>query len=106
MHPLRTSERPTIKQLAKAQTFRFITMLATWGLIFAAFVYHPEWIQAWLRFMTHSIEYIADQIPSPWGARIEVMLKEIGGVIWVQIASAIVLLRLIIWVPFHIWRSR
>jgi hypothetical protein len=26
--------------------------------------------------------------------------------IWVQIASAIVLLRVIIWVPFHIWRLR
>jgi hypothetical protein len=106
MHPLKTSDRPTIRQLAKAQTFRFITMLATWALIFATFIYHPEWIRSWLRFVTHSIEYIADQIPSPWGARIEVMLKEIGGVIWVQIASAIVLLRLIIWVPFYIWRSR
>ena len=26
-------------------------MVATWVLIFAAFVYHPEWIQAWLRFI-------------------------------------------------------
>jgi hypothetical protein len=26
--------------------------------------------------------------------------------VWVQIASAIVLLRLIIWVPFQIWRLR
>jgi hypothetical protein len=106
MYPVKTSDRPTVKQLAKAHTFRFVTMIATWALIFAAFVYHPEWIQVWLRFMTRSIEYVADQIPDPWGARLEVMLREIGGVIWVQIASAIVLLRLIIWVPFHIWRSR
>jgi hypothetical protein len=28
------------------------------ALIFAAFVYHPEWIREWLRFMTHSIEAI------------------------------------------------
>jgi hypothetical protein len=29
-------------QLAKAHTFPFLTMIATWALIFAAFVYHPE----------------------------------------------------------------
>jgi hypothetical protein len=36
----------------------------------------------------------------------DVVLRELGGVIWIQIASAIVLLRLIIWVPFHLWRIR
>jgi hypothetical protein len=34
------------------------------------------------------------------------MLRELGGMIWIQIAAAIVLLRLIIWVPFHLWRLR
>jgi hypothetical protein len=43
MLPVRTS-RPTIAQLARAQTFRFLTMLATWALIFAAFVYEPGWV--------------------------------------------------------------
>lgn len=81
-------------------------MIATWALIFAAFLYHPEWIRAWLRLLTHSIETVADQIPEPWGARIEVILRELGGMIWIQIASAIVLLRLILWVPFHVWRLR
>ncbi len=56
--------------------------------------------------MTHAIETVADQVREQWGARIEVMLRELGGVIWIQIASAIVLLRLIIWVPFHLWRLR
>jgi hypothetical protein len=104
MLPVQTSERPTVGQLAKAHTFRFLTMIATWALIFAAFVYHPEWIREWLRFMTHSIETIAEQVPEPWGARLEIMLRELGGMIWIQIASAIVLLRLLIWVPFHLWR--
>ena len=106
MPPVRTSTRPTVGQLAKAQTFRFLTMLATWVLIFAAFVYEPGWIRDSLRFMTHSIESLADQVPEPWGARLEIMLRELGGMIWIQIASAIVLLRLIIWVPFHLWRLR
>jgi hypothetical protein len=105
--PVPAPYRPTtVRQLAKAHTFRFLTMIATWVLIFAAFVYHPEWIRDWLRFMTHSIEAAADLLPEPWGSRFEVMLKEIGGVIWIQIASAIVLFRLLIWVPFHLWRLR
>lgn len=106
MLPVRTSTRPTVGQLARAQTFRFLTMLATWALIFAAFVYEPGWIRDSLRLMTHSIESLADQVPEPWGARLEIMLRELGGMIWIQIATAIVLLRLIIWVPFHIWRLR
>jgi hypothetical protein len=39
MPSVRTSTRPTVGQLAKAQTFLFLTVLATWPLIFAAFVY-------------------------------------------------------------------
>jgi hypothetical protein len=54
--------------------------------------------------MTSAIETVADQVPEPWGARLEVMLRELGGVIWIQIASAIVLFRLIIWLPFHLWQ--
>jgi hypothetical protein len=100
------NSRPTFGQLVKTHTFRFVTMIATWALILAAFFYHPEWIRAWLRLLTHSIETVADQIPEPWGARIEVMLRELGGMIWIQIASAIVLLRLILWVPFHVWQLR
>lgn len=39
---------------------------------------------------------IAEQVPEPWGARLEIMLRELGGMIWIQVASAIVLLRLIV----------
>jgi hypothetical protein len=106
MLPVRTSTRPTVGQLARAHTFRFLTMIATWVLIFAAFIFHPGWIRDWLRFMTHSIVSLADQVPEPWGARLEIMLRELSGYVWIQIATAIVLLRLIIWVPFHIWRLR
>jgi hypothetical protein len=43
-------------------------------------------------------------VPEPWGARLEIMLRELGGIIWLQIAVAIVTLRLAIWTPFHLWR--
>jgi hypothetical protein len=104
MLPAQIRNRPTVGQLARAHTFRFRTMIAAWVLIFTAFVYHPEWIRGSLRFMTHSIEAVADQVPEPWGARLEIMLRELGGIIWLQIAVAIVLLRLIIWIQFHLWR--
>jgi hypothetical protein len=96
--------RPTVAPLIKAQMPRFLTMIATWMLIFVAFVSHPEWIGDWLRLLINSIETVADQVPEPWGARLEIMLRELGGVIWIQIASTIVLLRLIIQVPFHFGR--
>jgi hypothetical protein len=57
------------------------------ALIFAAFIYHPEWIKAWLRFMTAFIETIADQLPEPWASRVEVALRELGGIIWIQMAT-------------------
>src|ERR1700688_5221699 len=68
MLPVRTSTRPSVAQLARAQTFRFLTMLATWALIFAAFVYEPGWIRDSLRF-TNSIEPLVGQGPEPWAQR-------------------------------------
>jgi len=38
MLPAQIHNRPTIGQLAKAHTFRVVTMVATWALIFGAFV--------------------------------------------------------------------
>jgi hypothetical protein len=103
---MRSSNRPTFRELARVHTFRFLTMIATWVLILCAFLYHPEWIRASLRLFTQGIEYVADRVPEPWGSRVEIVLRELGGIIWVQITVAIVLLRLIIWVPFHLWRVR
>ena len=103
---MRSPSRPTFRHLAKVHTFRFLTMIAAWLLILCAFLYHPEWIRDSLRLLTHAIESLADQVPEPWGSRVEIMLRELGGIIWVQITVAIVLLRLILWVPFHLWRLR
>ena len=43
---MRSQNRPTFRHLAKVHTFRFITMVVAWLLIFCAFLYHPEWIQS------------------------------------------------------------
>ena len=103
---MRSPSFPTFRHLAKVHTFRFLTMIATWALIFCSFIYHPEWIRGTLRLLTHAIETFADQVPEPSGSRVEIMLRELGGIIWVQITIAIVLLRLIVWLPFHVWRVR
>jgi hypothetical protein len=36
--PVPTSTRPTVLQLARAQTFRFLTMLATWALMYGLYL--------------------------------------------------------------------
>jgi len=76
MIPVQLRERPTVGQLARTHTFRFLTMIATWALIFAAFV--PEWIRAWLRLMTYCFKAVADQVPEPWGAHPRRYSAQIG----------------------------
>jgi hypothetical protein len=53
-----------------------------------------------LQLMTYSIESLADQLPESWGARLEIMLRQLGEMIWIQIASAIVLLRHLVAIPY------
>ena len=65
--------RPTVGPRIKAHTLRFLRMIATWMLIFVAFVCHPEWMRDSRRFLIHSIETKADQVPEPWGARLEII---------------------------------
>ena len=93
-----------IKHQAKVHTFRLATAAATWLLIVAAFYYHPEWIKWGLRTVTRAIETAADAVPYPWGDRIEITLREIGGFIWFQITLAIVALRLLLSTIAALWR--
>ena len=83
-----------IKHHAKVHSFRIVTAIMAWVLIVAAFYYRPDWLQWGLRTVTHEFEAIGDALPSPWGARIEVVLREIGGFVWIQITALIILLRL------------
>lgn len=67
------------KHHAKVQSFRLFTVVLAWVLIAAAFYYRPDLIKQALRASTRAIESVGDAIPSPWGDRIEIMLREIGG---------------------------
>jgi hypothetical protein len=93
-----------LKHHAKVHTFRIATAVATWLLIVGAFYYHPEWIKWGMRTITHGIETAADAIPYPWGDRIEIALRELGGFVWFQITLAIVSLRILLSSVAAVWR--
>ena len=65
-------------------SFRIITAILAWVLIGVAFYYRPDWIKWALRAATHGIEAVGDALPSPWGDRIEIILRELGGFIWIR----------------------
>jgi hypothetical protein len=56
-------------------SFRIFTAVLAWVLIGVAFYYRPDWIKWGLRTATHGIEAVGDALPSPWGDRVEIILK-------------------------------
>jgi hypothetical protein len=99
-----TRDYTGLKHQAKVHTFRIATAVAAWLLIIAAFYYHPEWIRWALRTITYGIETVADAIPYPWGDRIEIALRELGGFVWFQMTLAIVSLRIALATVAAAWR--
>ena len=49
-----------------------------------------------LRTATHGIEAVGDAMPSPSGDRIEIVLRELGGFIWIQITFLIIFIRMVL----------
>ena len=102
MTPLedRTTERPKysgFRHQAKVQSFRFSTVIVTWALLALTFLYKPEWIRAAMRAGTRAIETVGDSLPSYWGAQAEIVLRELGGFLWIQVTAAILLVRSLFW---------
>jgi hypothetical protein len=95
-----------LKHHAKVHTFRIITAILAWVLIGIAFYYRPDWIKWGLRAATHGIEAVGDTLPSPWGDRVEIVLRELGGFVWIQITAVIILIRLVFSGIATGWRYR
>jgi hypothetical protein len=93
-----------LKHHAKVHSFRIATALFAWLLIGAAFYYRPDFIKDGLRLGNHAIETVGDSLPYPWGDRIEIMLREIGGFIWIQITALIIFIRVLLSGIAMIWR--
>jgi hypothetical protein len=95
-----------LKHHAKVHSYRIATAIAAWGLVVAIFYYRPDWLKWGLRSATHGIEAIGDALPYPWGDRAEIVLRELGGIIWLQITAVILLLRVVLSSIAMAWRSR
>jgi len=78
-----------LRHHVKVYSFRIITAILAWVFIGVAFYYRPDWIK-WGCELTHDIAAVGDALPSPWGDRIEIVLRELGGFIWIQITVLII----------------
>ena len=76
---------------------RVWTALFTLAGLGAAFVYKPELLTLYLRTTMTAIERGTAALPYPWGDRLEVILRGIGGSVWMQFAFAIIIVRVIVW---------
>ena len=96
MERLGERNRPGFGYHLKVHTFRTLTAALAWGLIVSAFYQKPELLTSAQRLMQRGIEAVGDAVPSPWGARMEFVFREIGGLIWLQITMVILTLRILL----------
>jgi hypothetical protein len=94
----------SLKHHAKVHTFRFSTMVLAWIALVAIFVFYPKYIAQSLRALSHGIEYVADMLPEQWGSYVEIVLRELGGLVWLQITAVIILIRFILSGFAIVWR--
>jgi len=80
-----TYQRPGFRYHLKVHAFRTFTIILAWALVILSFYEWPELLTGAQRLLQHGVERIGDEIPSPWGPRIEFVFREIGGLIWLQI---------------------
>ena len=102
--PDRIRSRPGFGYHLKVHTFRTITVVLAWVLIVAAFYQRPELLTGAQRFLQRAIEALGDILPSPWGPRIEFIVRQIGGVIWLQITLIVVAIRFALSTIAVAWR--
>lgn len=96
----------TFAAWARLHIFRTVTAVLTLVLLGLCFFYDPELITWWLRTTVRMIEFVAGLLPYPWGDQVEIALKALGGSFWFQIASAIIMVRAVIWGVAAGWRYR
>src|SRR5580704_1368986 len=97
---------PEFKKWAHVHVFRVSTALVTILLLGLCFLYRPDLLTWWLRTTMGLIETASGLLPYPWGDRIEIALRGIGGSFWFQITLAIILVRMAAWFAAVCWRRR
>ena len=90
-------EQSAMKRWLLTHATRAWTAIFTLAGLGVAFVYKPELLTLYLRTTMTAIETATAALPYPWGDRLEVILRGIGGSVWMQFAFAIVVVRVIVW---------
>jgi hypothetical protein len=96
--------RPGFGYHLRVHIFRTLTVVLAWVLIVAAFYQRPELLTGAQRVLQRGIEALGDTVPPPWGPRIEFIVRQIGGVIWLQVTLIVVALRLALSTIAATWR--
>ena len=105
MTPLiRENRYSGLRHHARVHSFRILTVILAWLLIAAAFYERPELLTGLQRAIQRAMEIVGDNIPPPWGPRIEFVFREIGGFIWLQITLIVVVLRVVLFGVASVWR--
>jgi hypothetical protein len=81
---IRENRYSGLRHHAKVHSFRIFTVILAWVFIAAAFYEKPELHTGIQRAIQSGTEIVGDNIPPPWGPRIEFVFREIGGFIWLQ----------------------
>lgn len=92
------AEQSPVRRWILTHVSRAWTALFTLAGLGAAFVYKPELLTFYLRTTMRAIETGTAALPYPWGDRLEVVLRGIGGSVWIQFAFAIIVVRVMVWV--------
>src|SRR5271163_3626800 len=97
MNPLiRENRYSGLRHHAKVHSFRIFTVILAWIFIATAFYEKPELLTGIQRAIQSGMEIVGDNIPPPWGPRIEFVFREIGGFIWLQITLIVLALRMVL----------
>jgi hypothetical protein len=102
---IRENRYSGLRHHAKVHSFRIFTVVLAWICIAAAFYEKPELLTGIQRAIQRGMEIVGDNIPPPWGPRIEFVFREIGGFIWLQITLIVLALRILLSGLALIWRS-
>ena len=100
---LRDESRPGVRYHLKVHSFRTMTVILAWALLALAFYQNPAILTGAQRLIQRVIEFVGDNIPPPWGPRIEFVFREVGGLIWLQITLLVLALRIALSTLAMIW---
>jgi len=93
---MRDNSRPGFRYHLRVHSFRTMTVVLAWVFLAFAFYQDPAFLTGAQRLIQRSIEFIGDNIPPPWGPRIEFVFREVGGLIWLQITLLVLALRIVL----------